>query len=131
VNCGVVTRALVESEFFGHRRGAFTGADRDRKGLFRSADGGILFLDEISELDVTLQSKLLRVLQENRVLGVGEDREVEIGARIVAATNQDLQQLMRQSKFRPDLFHRLNVLSIRCRRYANARMILLRSWGIS
>ena len=112
VNCGAISRALVESEFFGHRRGAFTGADRDRKGLFRSAEGGVLFLDEIAELDVPLQSRLLRVLQENRVLSVGEDREVEVSARVVAATNQDLEQLMRQNKFRPDLFHRLNVLSI-------------------
>jgi two-component system response regulator PilR (NtrC family) len=112
VNCGAVSRALVESEFFGHRRGAFTGADRERKGLFRSAEGGVLFLDEIAELDVALQSKLLRVLQENRVLSVGEDREVEVSARVVAATNQDLDQLMRQNKFRPDLFHRLNVLPI-------------------
>jgi len=112
VNCGAVNRALVESEFFGHRRGAFTGADRERKGLFRSAEGGVLFLDEISELDVPLQSRLLRVLQENRVLSVGEDREVEVSARVVAATNQDLEQLMRQNRFRPDLFHRLNVLLI-------------------
>jgi two-component system response regulator PilR (NtrC family) len=112
VNCGAISRALVESEFFGHRRGAFTGADRDRKGLFRSAEGGVLFLDEIAELDVALQSRLLRVLQENRVLSVGEDREVEVSARVVAATNQDLEQLMRQNRFRPDLFHRLNVLSI-------------------
>jgi DNA-binding NtrC family response regulator len=112
VNCGAVNRALVESEFFGHRRGAFTSADRDRKGLFRSAEGVVLVLDEIAELDVALQSRLLRVLQENRVLSVGEDREVEVSARVVAATNQDLEQLMRQNKFRPDLFHRLNVLSI-------------------
>lgn len=112
VNCGAISSGLVESEFFGHRRGAFTGADRDRKGLFRSAEGGVLFLDEISELDTTLQSRLLRVLQENRVLGVGEDREVEVRARVVAATNQDLEQLVRQNKFRADLFHRLNVLSI-------------------
>jgi DNA-binding NtrC family response regulator len=112
VNCGAVHRALIESEFFGHRRGAFTGADRERKGLFRSAEGGVLFLDEISELDVPLQSRLLRVLQENRVLSVGEDREVEVSARVVAATNQDLEQLMRQNRFRPDLFHRLNVLTI-------------------
>jgi transcriptional regulator with PAS, ATPase and Fis domain len=112
VNCGAISRALVESEFFGHRRGAFTGADRERKGLFRSAEGGVLFLDEIAELDVALQSRLLRVLQENRVLSVGEDREVEVSARVVAATNQDLEQLMRQNRFRPDLFHRLNVLSI-------------------
>jgi DNA-binding NtrC family response regulator len=112
VNCGAINTALVESEFFGHRRGAFTGAERERKGLIRSAEGGVLFLDEIAELDVALQNRLLRVLQENRVLSVGEDREVDISARVVAATNRDLDQMMRQNKFRADLFHRLNVLSI-------------------
>jgi DNA-binding NtrC family response regulator len=112
VNCGAISTALVESEFFGHRRGAFTGAERERKGLIRSAEGGVLFLDEIADLDLALQNKLLRVLQENRVLGVGEDREVDVSARVVAATNRDLDQMMRQNKFRADLFHRLNVLSI-------------------
>jgi DNA-binding NtrC family response regulator len=112
VNCGAISKALVESDFFGHRRGAFTGAERERKGLFRSAEGGVLFLDEIAELDVTLQSRLLRVLQENRILSVGDDREIEVRARVVAATNQDLEQLVRQNRFRHDLLHRLNVLSI-------------------
>ena len=113
VNCGAIAASLAESEFFGHRRGAFTGADRDRKGLIRSAEGGVLFLDEIGELDASLQAKLLRVLQENRVLGVGEDREIQVNVRVVAATNRDLDQLGQQSRFRADLFHRLNVLSIR------------------
>ena len=90
----------------------FTGADRDRKGLIRSADGGVLFLDEIGELDDALQAKLLRVLQENRVLGVGEDREVSVSVRIIAATNRDLDAMVQQGKFRADLFHRLHVLSI-------------------
>jgi DNA-binding NtrC family response regulator len=112
VNCGAINRSLIESDFFGHRRGAFTGAERERKGLFRSAEGGVLFLDEIAELDPAQQSRLLRVLQENRVLSVGEDREVEVSVRIVAATNRDLGQLMRENQFRSDLFHRLNVLSI-------------------
>lgn len=112
VNCGAISATLAESEFFGHRRGAFTGAERDRKGLFRSAEGGVLFLDEVAELDIALQNRLLRVLQENRVLSVGEDREVAINARVVAATNRDLEQLMRQNEFRTDLFHRLNVLPI-------------------
>jgi DNA-binding NtrC family response regulator len=112
VNCGAISRDLVESEFFGYRRGAFTGAERERKGLFRSAEGGVLFLDEIAELDVGLQSKLLRVLQESRVLSIGADREEEVSVRVVAATNQDLEQLIRQNKFRSELFHRLNVLSI-------------------
>jgi DNA-binding NtrC family response regulator len=112
VNCGAISTTLAESEFFGHRRGAFTGAERERKGLIRSAEGGVLFLDEVAELDVALQNRLLRVLQENRVLGVGEDREVDISVRVVAATNRDLDQMMQQNKFRADLFHRLNVLAI-------------------
>jgi DNA-binding NtrC family response regulator len=112
VNCGAISAGLAESEFFGHRRGAFTGAEHERKGLVRSAEGGVLFLDEIAELDVALQTKLLRVLQENRVLGVGEDREVEVSVRVVAASNRDLEVMMKQNKFRADLFHRLNVLSI-------------------
>jgi transcriptional regulator with GAF, ATPase, and Fis domain len=113
VNCGAIAAPLAESEFFGHRRGAFTGADRDRKGLIRSAEGGVLFLDEIGELDAPLQAKLLRVLQESRVLGVGEDRDIKVDVRVVAATNRDLDQMGQQSRFRADLFHRLNVLSIK------------------
>jgi transcriptional regulator with GAF, ATPase, and Fis domain len=112
VNCSAISPALAESELFGHRRGAFTGADRDRKGLIRSAEGGVLFLDEIGEMDDSLQAKLLRVLQENRILGVGEDREVSISVRITAATNRDLNALVQQRKFRADLFHRLHVLTI-------------------
>jgi DNA-binding NtrC family response regulator len=112
VNCSAISPGLVESELFGHRRGAFTGADRDRKGLIRSAEGGVLFLDEIGELDNTLQAKLLRVLQENRVLSVGEDREVAVNVRLIAATNRDLEAMVQQEKFRADLFHRLHVLTI-------------------
>jgi len=112
LNCGAISPGLAESELFGHRRGAFTGADRDRKGLIRSAENGVLFLDEIGELDHALQAKLLRVLQEKRVLGVGEDQEVPISTRVVAATNRDLDELVRLRKFRADLFHRLNVLSV-------------------
>jgi two-component system, NtrC family, nitrogen regulation response regulator GlnG len=112
VNCGAISRGLAESEFFGHRRGAFTGAERERKGLIRSAEGGVLFLDEIADLEVALQTRLLRVLQENRVLGVGEDREAKVSVRVVAASNRDLEQMIRQNGFRADLFHRLNVLSI-------------------
>jgi DNA-binding NtrC family response regulator len=112
VNCGAISAGLAESEFFGHRRGAFTGAERERKGLIRSAEGGVLFLDEIADLDLGLQTKLLRVLQENRVLGVGEDREAEVSVRVVAASNRHLEQMIRQDQFRADLFHRLNILSI-------------------
>src|SRR6185436_10192490 len=112
VNCAAVQPTLLESEFFGHRRGSFTGAERDRKGLVRAAEGGVLFLDEISELEVGLQAKLLRVLQENRVLGVGEEREVAVSVRFIAATNRNLEQLVAEGKFRADLFHRLRVLLI-------------------
>jgi two-component system nitrogen regulation response regulator GlnG len=112
VNCGAISASLAESEFFGHRRGAFTGAERERKGLIRSAEGGVLFLDEIADLEVSLQTRLLRVLQESRVLGVGEDREAKVSVRVVAASNRDLEQMIKQHKFRADLFHRLNVLSI-------------------
>jgi two-component system response regulator PilR (NtrC family) len=112
VNCGAISASLVESEFFGHRRGAFTGADRERKGLIRSAEGGVLFLDEIAELDFAVQNRLLRVLQENRVLSVGDERESAVSVRVVAATNRDLEQIVRLNEFRTDLFHRLNVLAI-------------------
>jgi two-component system, NtrC family, response regulator PilR len=112
VNCGAISSSLAESELFGHRRGAFTGADRERQGLIRSAHGGILFLDEIGELDDDLQTKLLRVLQESRVLGVGEDQEVAVDVRVIAATNRELDKMVGDKKFRADLFHRLNVLSI-------------------
>jgi transcriptional regulator with PAS, ATPase and Fis domain len=112
LNCGAISPTLVESELFGHRRGAFTGADRDRKGLIRSAHGGILFLDEIGELDDALQTKLLRMLQEKRVLGIGDDQETSVDVRVIAATNRDLCEMVQQRRFRADLFHRLNVLSI-------------------
>jgi transcriptional regulator with PAS, ATPase and Fis domain len=112
VNCGAISTSLAESEFFGHCRGAFTGAERERKGLIRSAEGGVLFLDEIADLEVSLQTRLLRVLQESRVLGVGEDREAKVSVRVVAASNRDLEQMIKQNQFRADLFHRLNVLSI-------------------
>jgi DNA-binding NtrC family response regulator len=112
VNCGAISPGLAETELFGHRRGAYTGAEKDRKGLIRSAQGGILFLDEVGELEQNLQVKLLRVLQESRVLVVGEDQEVPIDVRIVAATNRDLNEMVQGKMFRADLYHRLNVLSV-------------------
>ena len=113
LNCGALTPTLAESELFGHRRGAFTGAERERKGLIRAAHGGVLFLDEIGELSEPLQAKLLRVLQENRVLAVGDEHEVTVSVRVVAATNRNLIEMVRQGGFRADLFHRLNVLGVR------------------
>jgi transcriptional regulator with GAF, ATPase, and Fis domain len=112
VNCAAISAGLAESQLFGHRRGAFTGADHDRAGLIRAARGGVLFLDEIGDLDPNLQGKLLRVLQERRVLAVGDDHEVPVGARIIAATNRNLGDMVRGHAFRSDLYHRLNVLSL-------------------
>jgi len=113
VNCGAISAGLAESELFGHRRGAFTGAERDRLGLIRVARGGVLFLDEIGDLEWNVQTKLLRVLQERRVLAVGDDHEVPVDVRVIAATNRDLEEMVSRHAFRADLFHRLNVLSIR------------------
>ncbi len=113
VNCSAISAGLAESELFGHRRGAFTGAQQDRKGLVRAASGGVLFLDEIGDLDAALQGKLLRVLQERRVLALGHDEELPVDVRVIAATHRDLGDLVRRQLFRADLLHRLNVLSIR------------------
>jgi transcriptional regulator with GAF, ATPase, and Fis domain len=113
INCAAIAPPLAEAELFGHRRGAFTGADRDRPGLFRAADGGVLFLDEIGELDAAIQAKLLRTLQDGRVLGVGSDRDTAVSVRVVAATNRDIGEMTRAGTFRADLYHRLNAVSTR------------------
>lgn len=113
VNCAAIAAGVAESELFGHRRGAFTGAEQDRKGLFRAADHGVLFLDEVNELDPGLQAKLLRVLQDGRLTSVGDEREIAVDVRIVAATNRDLPELVREGRFRADLYHRLNVLTLK------------------
>lgn len=112
INCGAISSGLAESELFGHSRGAFTGADRDRKGFIRAADGGVLFLDEVGELGRDVQAKLLRVLQDHRVMSVGTDHDVGVDVRVIAATNRNLERMMEQGQFREDLFHRLNVLSV-------------------
>ncbi len=104
---------MLESELFGHAKGTFTGADRDRLGLIASADGGTFFLDEIHDLDLALQGKLLRVLQEEEVRPVGSRTTIKLNIRFVAATNQDLSQMVADRKFRQDLFYRLNVVPIR------------------
>lgn len=113
VNCGAVPDMLLESEFFGHERGAFTGAERQKKGYFEQAEGGTLFLDEIGDLPLSMQVKLLRALQERRITRVGGEREVETDFRLVCATNRDLTELVRLGKFREDLFYRINILELR------------------
>jgi two-component system response regulator AtoC len=113
VNCAAISDALLESEMFGHEKGAFTGAVSNHRGRFELADGGTLFLDEVSELRPQLQAKLLRVLQERRFERVGGTRTIEVDVRIVAATNSDLSEQMRADRFREDLYHRLAVFPIR------------------
>lgn len=112
VNCGALPESLLESELFGHTKGSFTGAVIDKKGLFRSADGGTLFLDEIGEMPQSLQVKLLRALQEQEVTPLGSAKAVKFDARIIAATNKDLENEVSEERFREDLFYRLNVVEI-------------------
>ena len=112
VHCGAVPEDLMESEFFGYEKGAFTGADSSKIGLFESADKGTLFLDELGELPVSLQAKLLRVVQDGVVRPVGSLEEKKINVRIISATHRDLEKMIREKQFREDLFHRLNVIRL-------------------
>jgi two-component system response regulator PilR (NtrC family) len=113
VNCGAIPSELMESEFFGHKRGSFTGAVTDKTGLIPSAEGGTLFLDEVADLPLHMQVKLLRVIQEKTVRPIGEQREAPIDVRILSATHKNLAELVAQSKFREDLFYRINVIELR------------------
>jgi DNA-binding NtrC family response regulator len=112
INCGALPETLLESELFGHERGSFTGATGSRKGLFESAAGGTVFLDEISETSLSFQVKLLRVIQEREIRRVGSNETIQVDVRLIAATNRDLREMVRGGQFREDLFHRLNVFTI-------------------
>ncbi|WP_019563869.1 MULTISPECIES: sigma-54 dependent transcriptional regulator [unclassified Thioalkalivibrio] len=113
VNCGAIPGELMESEFFGHRKGAFTGATQDHTGLFQSADGGTLFLDEVADLPLPMQVKLLRAIQERAIKPVGGTREIPVDVRILSATHHDLEKAVREGRFRQDLYYRLNVIELK------------------
>jgi len=112
VNCAAIPSELIESELFGHEKGAFTSAIKQRKGKFETADGGTLFLDEVGDMSLKAQAKVLRALQENKITRVGSDKEIKINVRILAATNKDLQKEIKEGNFREDLYHRLGVILI-------------------
>lgn len=112
VNCAAIPSELIESELFGHMKGSFTGAVKDRAGKFEQADGGTLFLDEIGDMSLAAQTKVLRALQESEITRVGSDKAIKVNVRVLAATNKDLQKEIEKGNFREDLFHRLNVIPI-------------------
>jgi transcriptional regulator with GAF, ATPase, and Fis domain len=112
VNCAAIPAELIESELFGHEKGAFTSAVKDRKGKFELASGGTLFLDEIGDMSLAAQAKVLRALQENLIQRVGGEKDIKVDCRVLAATNKDLQLEIKEGRFREDLFHRLAVILI-------------------
>ena len=112
VNCAAIPSELIESELFGHMKGSFTGAVKDRAGKFEQADGGTLFLDEIGDMSLSAQTKVLRALQENEITRVGSDKTIKVNVRVIAATNKDLKKEIEKGNFREDLYHRLNVIPI-------------------
>jgi transcriptional regulator with GAF, ATPase, and Fis domain len=113
VNCAAIPSELIDSELFGHKKGSFTSAIRDHKGKFEQADGGTIFLDEIGDMSLAAQAKVLRVLQEKKLSRVGSDKDIEVNVRVVAATNKDLKAEIEKGTFREDLYHRLSVILIR------------------
>src|SRR5262249_49564724 len=112
VNCGALTETLLESELFGHYKGAFTGATADRRGLFEEANGGTIFLDEVIETSLAFQLKLLRVLQEGEILPVGASSPTKVNVRVIAASNQNIDQAVKEKRFRADLLYRLRVITL-------------------
>ena len=112
VNCAAIPSELIESELFGHEKGAFTSAHKDRKGKFEQADGGTIFLDEIGDMSLAAQAKVLRALQENKISRVGSDKDINVNVRIITATNKNLKKEIEEKKFREDLYHRLSVILI-------------------
>jgi len=112
VNCAAIPSELIESELFGHVKGSFTGANKDRAGKFEAANNGTIFLDEIGDMSLSAQAKVLRALQENKIQRVGSDRDIKVNVRIVAATNKDLKKEIAEGRFREDLYHRLAVILI-------------------
>jgi two-component system nitrogen regulation response regulator NtrX len=112
VNCAAIPSELIESELFGHEKGAFTSAINQRKGKFEQAEGGTLFLDEIGDMSLSAQAKVLRALQENKIARVGGEKEIKVNVRVVAATNKNLKEEIQKGNFREDLFHRLSVIPI-------------------
>ncbi len=113
VNCAAIPSELIESELFGHMKGSFTGAHKDKKGKFEQANGGTLFLDEVGDLSLAAQAKVLRALQENKISRVGSDKDIRVDVRVIAATNKDLRKEIEAGRFREDLFHRLAVIEIK------------------
>ena len=113
VNCAAIPSELIESELFGHERGAFTSAIKQRKGKFEQADGGTLFMDEIGDMSLSAQAKVLRALQERKISRVGSDRDIEVDVRVIAATNKNLEKEIREGNFREDLYHRIGVILIK------------------
>ena len=114
VNCGAIPHELMESEFFGHKKGSFTGATADKKGLFQAADGGTLFLDEVADLPLSLQVKLLRAIQEKKIRPIGEQQEIAINVRLLSATHKNLKHMVEAGEFRQDLYYRINVIELTC-----------------
>ena len=113
VNCAAIPSELIESELFGHVKGSFTGANKDRAGKFEAANGGTIFLDEIGDMSLSAQAKVLRALQESTISRVGSDKDIKVNVRVVAATNKDLKKEIAEGHFREDLYHRLAVILIK------------------